>query len=70
LFAGSYKEIFFHPLPQRKGKEDLQAPLVVAEIIPKQVAAVLVLVAVKAEILPIRAIRRIILRISIFVVHR
>jgi len=45
-------------------------PLFTAEIIPEKFPAVLVLVAIQAEIFPVGAIRRIILGIAVLVMHR
>jgi hypothetical protein len=46
------------------------SPLIFTEIIPEKFAAVLILVAIKAQVLPIRAIRGIVAGIAILVVHR
>jgi hypothetical protein len=46
-----------------------EAPSFVAEIIPEKLAAVLILVAIQAKVLPVGAIRGIIAGIAILVMH-
>jgi hypothetical protein len=46
-----------------------EAPSLAAEIIPEELAAVLILVAIQAQILPVGAIRGVIPWIAIFMMH-
>jgi hypothetical protein len=50
--------------------EEDEVPLFLAEIIPQKLPAVLIFVAVDAEVFPVGAVRRIIPGIAVLVMHR